>query len=218
MHLPSIMSRRTVDRAHPHYISLKLHEISLLFNSMDPSPLPDRELDERAEEFIVDWVHELPREAPFRLRVYLDQWPTEDPRPVVTDAIHSHFGRRARLTDLEFRRLLKQGRTSLIIGLTFLSVCLVLGRLLAAYGADAWAVVTRESLTIAGWVAMWRPMQIYLYEWWPLRQRGQVYSKLESVPVEVLQRAKAQKHPSDQPTAAPVQGPVKPSAHREHAV
>jgi hypothetical protein len=55
---------------------------------------------------------------------------------------------------------------------------------------DTWALVARESLTIAGWVAMWRPMQIYLYDWWPLLRRGWIYAKLSHMPVEVLQKAK----------------------------
>jgi hypothetical protein len=48
----------------------------------------------------------------------------------------------------------------------------------------------RESLTIAGWVAMWRPMQIYLYDWWPLRRRGRIYMKLSHMPVEVIRHPK----------------------------
>jgi hypothetical protein len=43
----------------------------------------------------------------------------------------------------------------------------------------------RESLTIAGWVAMWRPMQIFLYDWWPLLRIGHIYEKLSRVPVEL---------------------------------
>jgi len=57
--------------------------------------------------------------------------------------------------------------------------------------AGTWAAVLRESLTIAGWVAMWRPMQIYLYDWWPVRQRGRVYAKLSQMPVEVLRKGKS---------------------------
>jgi len=56
--------------------------------------------------------------------------------------------------------------------------------------AGTWAAVVRESLTIAGWVAMWRPMQIYLNDWWPLRRRSSIFAKLSHMPVEVLQRSK----------------------------
>lgn len=46
--------------------------------------------------------------------------------------------------------------------------------------------VLRESLAIAGWVAMWEPMQIYLYGWWPLRRRGRLFANLGRMPVEVV--------------------------------
>jgi len=38
---------------------------------------------------------------------------------------------------------------------------------------------------------MWRPMQIYLYDWWPVRQRGRVYAKLSQMPVEVIRKGKS---------------------------
>jgi len=125
------------------------------------------------------------------LSIYLDQWPAEDPKEMISTAVHNHFAHRAKITDLEFKRLLKQGRTSLFIGLVFLSACLVLSKVLLGRDAGTWAAIARESLTIAGWVAMWRPMQIYLYDWWPLRRRGRIYSKLSHVPVEVVQKGKA---------------------------
>jgi hypothetical protein len=43
-------------------------------------------------------------------------------------------------------------------------------------------------MTIAGWVALWRPLEIYLYEWWPLRRRGQILDKLSRMAVEVRKR------------------------------
>jgi hypothetical protein len=45
--------------------------------------------------------------------------------------------------------------------------------------------IVEASLTIAGWVAMWHPMDICLYGWWPLRRAGKVYRKLSTIPVEV---------------------------------
>ncbi|MFZ3369425.1 MAG: hypothetical protein WA239_20115, partial [Candidatus Sulfotelmatobacter sp.] len=57
--------------------------------------------------------------------------------------------------------------------------------------AGTWAAVVRESLTIAGWVAMWRPMQIYLYDWWPLLRRSRTYDKLSHMPVELVQKSKS---------------------------
>jgi len=164
---------------------------------MDPSPFIEKDLDEDAEEFIVSWAQEFAPKAPIRLRIYLDQWPTEDPKELIRAAVHHYFAHRAEITSLEFKRLLAQGRTSLFIGLMFLAACLLLSEMLLGRAAGPWAAVAREGLTIAGWVAMWRPMQIYLYDWWPLRRRKRIYAKLAQMPVEVVQKAKV-----DEPAVA----------------
>jgi hypothetical protein len=186
----------TTERGHSHTISLKLREMGQLFNSMDPSPFIEKDLDDDAEEFIVSWALEFSFDTPIKLRIYLDQWPAEDPKQLVRTAIHNHFAHRAKITNLEFKRLLKQGRTSLFIGLLFLFACLLLSRMLLGHEVGTWAAVVRESLTIAGWVAMWRPMQIYLYDWWPLLRRSQIYAKLSHMPVEVLQKTELNRSPS----------------------
>jgi len=176
---------------HPHEINIKLHDVNQLFNSMDPSPFVDKDLDDDAEEFIVSWAQEFAPDAPVTLRIYLDQWPDEDPEELVKDAVHNHFARRANLNHLAFRRLMKQGRDSLFVGLVFLSACLFASQMLLRSDPGTWANVLRQSLTIAGWVAMWRPMEIYLYEWWPVRRRGRVFAKLSRMPVEVIPKTRA---------------------------
>ncbi len=187
----SLSNTRATDRSHPRTIKLRLRDISQLFNSMDPSPFIEKDLDDDAEEFIVSWAQEFSPKALIGLRIYLDQWPPEDPKELIRAAVHNHFAHRAEITNLEFKRLLAQGRTSLLIGLLFLVGCLLLSEILLGRTASAWAAVARESLTIAGWVAMWRPMQIYLYDWWPLLRRRRIYAKLAQMPVELVQKTKA---------------------------
>lgn len=80
---------------------------------------------------------------------------------------------------------------SLLIGLVILSVCLILTKVLLGYAVGTWVAIVRESPTIGGWVAMWRPMQTYLYDWWPLRRRGRTFEKLSRMPVEILQKSKS---------------------------
>ena len=170
-------------------IELKLRDVSQLFNSMDPSPFHEKDLDHDAEEFIVSWAQEYPLETPLALRIYVAQWPPDDPREPIRQSVHNYFAYRGKLTQLEFRRLMAQGRTSMIIGLAFLAVCYLTSELLLARGGETWAGLLREGLLIGGWVAMWRPMQIYLYDWWPLRRRERIYGKLSKMPVEVVHKA-----------------------------
>jgi hypothetical protein len=178
----------TKQHDHPHRIELKLHDVSQLFNSMDPSPFHEKDLDSDAEEFIVSWAQEYALDAPLALRIYLSQWPKDDPQELVHQSIHHYFDYRAKLTQLEFRRLMAQGRTSMVIGLTFLALCFVTIELILPHEDGAWTRFLRESLLIAGWVAMWRPMQTYLYDWWPLRRRQRIFAKLSKMPVDVIHK------------------------------
>ena len=76
----SFSNTATKDRAQPHTISLKLRDTNQLFNSMDPSPFIEKDLDDDAEEFIVSWAQEFPPNAAIKLRIHLDQWPAKTPK------------------------------------------------------------------------------------------------------------------------------------------
>jgi len=172
----------------PGRIELNLRDMSQLFNSMDPSPFHEKDLDHDAEEFIISWAQEFHSREPVELLVHLQQLPeAREAKRLIEQAVHHYFAYRARLNQLEVRRLLEQGRLSLVIGLLFLAVCLSISEILAS-GTGTGPRIVREGLTIAGWVAMWRPMQVYLYDWWPLRQRGRILEKLSRMKVEVRQR------------------------------
>ncbi len=172
-----------------HIIEIHLREISQLFNSMDPSPFNEKDLDRNAEDFIVSWAQEYPLSEPVSLRIHLDQWPAEDPKDSIRDAVHHYFSYREKLTHLELRRLLKQGRTSLIIGLSFLVMCIMTIKFFfAGHDRATWTSMISESLTIAGWVAMWKPMQTFLYDWWPVLKRERVFARLSKMRVEVMQK------------------------------
>lgn len=177
---------REGDDPNTRWVELELRNVEALFNSMDPAPFHEKDLDKDAEEFIVSWTREYPLTVPLALRVHLVEWPGENPTGTVREAVHNYFAYRGKLITMEFRQLMKQARTSLFIGLAFLCVCLIISSYFLAEREGPVFRILRESLTIAGWVAMWHPMQLYLYDWWPLRKRGRIYSKLSQVPVEVV--------------------------------
>ncbi|MEO7414810.1 MAG: hypothetical protein ABIZ81_15805 [Opitutaceae bacterium] len=73
-----------------------------------------------------------------------------------------------------------------LIGLLFLAACLFLSELIAKLGYGATADLVRESLTIGGWVAMWRPLEIYLDDWWPLRDELRLAERLARMHVRLI--------------------------------
>jgi hypothetical protein len=162
-------------------IMLRLRELAQLFNSMDPSPFVERDLDADAEEYIMSWARELPNVGDLELVIQLSKPAPADRVAGVEDAVRRYFTARAAIKRLEFGQLMRRGRLSLAVGSVFLASCLLLVQLVASSDTGAFAGIIREGLTIAGWVAMWRPLEIYLYDWWPLfeeRRRLDVLAKI----------------------------------------
>src|SRR5262249_7827285 len=136
-------------------IEVHVSELSQLFNAIDPSPFRERDLDPAAEEFIVGWARELPRDAPLALVVHLDRPAGRPEEPaVLREAVREFFGVRPQTTRRRLRQLFRVGRTSLLIGLVFLAACLATGDVVAKSVADKrLGEILRESFLIGGWVA-----------------------------------------------------------------
>jgi hypothetical protein len=172
--------------AHSARINLKLRELNQLFNSMDPSPFIDRDLDHDAEEFILSSAREAHGSRAFELVVHLEAAPDSQSVKEIEDSVQHYFSVRAELKRREFRLLLRRGHTVLAIGLLFLSTCLLLGGTVANFTPPSVATILKEGLNIVGWVAMWKPLEIYLYDWWPLREEWRALQRLARMRVRLV--------------------------------
>ena len=168
-------------------LALRVREIAQLFNSMDPTPFLNKDLDPEAEAFIESWASGYAAGSRFHITIHLEQWPSDgDPTEMLTSAIHNHFDYKADHTRSRLKRFLQQGRTSLVIGLVFVSLCLIAADAIGRFGSHTGYSIARESLTIVGWVAMWRPMQVFLYDWWPLQRQIRRYQMLSGTHIQVI--------------------------------
>jgi hypothetical protein len=174
-------------------IEVRVAELRQLFNAIDPSPFRQRDLDPRAEEFIVDWSRDFPADAQLALLVHLERAPGQaDEAVVLREAIHEFFGERVARTRRRLRELFQRGRISLAIGLTCLAFSIGIGDALSVFSPGSrWTEIVRESLLIGGWVAMWRPLEVFLYDWWPIRAEVRLCDRLSRMPVRIVYRADA---------------------------
>lgn len=173
-------------------IELQVERIASLFDAFDPFPLPTRDLSRAAEDFIVGWARELPRDADWRIIVHA---PADEARAAgaLGEAFRNHFAYRARGAEGDLRELFRFARLSLLIGGVVLSFCVIAARAASALVADpGLARVLSEGLLILGWVVNWRPIELLLYDWWPLRRRGDLFRRLAVTPVDVLSKSPPQ--------------------------
>jgi hypothetical protein len=164
-------------------IELKLRDLRQLFHHLDPAPFAEKDLDPAAEAWIEDSVRELGPGRALRLRIWLppEQVASADAGTLPV-AIQNYFAARARQLRLELNQLLRRALTNLLIGVTFLAVCLTLRESLVASGRFE---LLSEGLLIIGWVALWRPVENFLYDWWPVARRIRRLTRISRIPVEV---------------------------------
>jgi hypothetical protein len=173
-------------------IEVHVTEPAQLLNSIDPSPFGERDLAPNVEEYIVSRSKDFPRAASLGLVIDLDSPVRDHESAALRNAIRRHFGERAEATRARLSELFSRGRISLIIGLAFLSLALGASHVLEKWlDPGGMLDVLRASLSIGGWVAMWRPMEVFLYDWWPIRAEVRLYDRLAAMPVRIRHAAAA---------------------------
>src|SRR5258705_8931712 len=163
-------------------VEIRIEDIGQLFESLDPFPFREKDLNKEAEEFIVSWARELPLDQPLTIVVHIPktQASSLEARELGA-AVNRYFLYRAQVNEL-----FRVGWQALAIGLTVFSICVVGGQTAAANLSPLRiGRVIQESLTIFGWVANWKPIQIFLYDWWPIVRRRTLYERLSEAKVKV---------------------------------
>jgi len=175
-----------------HLIEIRVDRLAQLFHTLDPFPFREKDLDQDAEEYIVSWARELPDKRPLRIAVHLPDGsiPDSDSPDAnsreLNEAFHRYFTGRAVAVQHELNELFRVGRRALAIGIPILVACFVSARFAAGYLVENPVQrLVEESLLILGWVANWRPLEIFLYDWWPLARRRDLYRRLADAEVEL---------------------------------
>ncbi len=168
-------------------LDLHVGEMRQIFNSMDPAPFRERDLDPKASDYIIDWAEETPKGQALALRVSLSrERPASGDEALLGGAVREYFKGRAAAKRHELSQLFRVGRISMVIGLAFLAAAIGLAEVLAGLiSTEGWAWLAKESLIIGGWVALWRPLEIFLYDWWPIRARARLYDRLGAMQVRL---------------------------------
>ncbi|HET7836157.1 MAG TPA: hypothetical protein VFL43_10095 [Variovorax sp.] len=168
-------------------LDLHVAELRQLFNSMDPAPFRERDLDAKAQDYIVDWAQEVPAGRPLELVVHVGaEAVAQSDAAMLKDAVDEYFRQRALATWRGLRKLFRIGRISLLIGVLFVGAAAVVGESIASFvGQGRYATLIHDSLVIGAWVALWRPMEIFLYDWWPVRTEARLFERLSRIDVRL---------------------------------
>jgi hypothetical protein len=170
-------------------VELKLKTPRQLFDERDPAPFRERDLDDDAARYIVGSFRDVKDQGAVKLSIYFETLGEFIENPALIEkAIHAFFLFEAEGKRRELRDIFRKGFISLLIGMSFLFLCTW-----SAQAFDSAKSVNgllgsamHEGLFIMGWVAMWQPISIFLYEWWPIREAQKTFQRLGAIEVQVL--------------------------------
>src|SRR5512139_2305640 len=175
-------ANRDRDKTDTVAVELRLDRIPRLYNSLDPAPFHEKELETAADVYIVGSAEDLAG-RPMRLVIMLPESELARPEAAhIAASIRNHFALREHTEHRRLRAEWQRGRISLLIGLGFLVVCLVVRELLISSESPVSRILA-EGLLIVGWVAMWGPLDVFLYGWWPIAGRRRLFASLARLDV-----------------------------------
>ena len=166
-------------------IDCHLQSPQQLFDSRDPAPFRDKDLDEDFVRYLTLSLREISIKNNVKLVMLFPESVRQNvDQESITRAIHNFFEFEVEASRNEMSSLFRQGRVSLLIGLNFLLFFSLISWLNQYISNEFWRVFVKESFNLLGWVSMWKPIQIYLYDWWPIHDRILFYRKLSQIEVQ----------------------------------
>jgi hypothetical protein len=166
-------------------IKLQLQNINELLRS-PVSIFLKSALTTDAEEFIVEEAGAIPTKTAIHIKVHLALSEVKH-KDDIAPAIHRHFSYRKEQSQKEYKSIFKYGWRILFIALGLLAVIFTITEIAFHYMPDNKPVLfIHESFIILSWVALWRPLELLLYEWYPVKADINLYSRLEHSNVQVI--------------------------------
>lgn len=157
-----------------------------LFESRDPAPYRERDLDGDLAKYIISSAQEFSLATPFKLKILISEGNLAGAEcESIAASIHTYFMYEADLAASQLRKTFRVGRTFLAVGLVALFLCVVASNFVEKNFEFDFKHFVSEGLLISGWVAMWRPIEVFLYDWWPIREKIQLLTKLSKVDIDV---------------------------------
>jgi hypothetical protein len=168
-------------------IEIKLSSVAQLFNSFDPAPFHEKELDNNAEAYIVDVVNDFPTKTGFKIVIYLpDEIMGTKGVQDFPAAIRSHFEYKSLMQQRKLRQRFVYGEFTLVVGLAFLAIATIASLAVDSYSSSyPVAHFIATALVITGWVAMWEPVTTFLFHLWPIVRQRKVYETISRMDVDI---------------------------------
>ena len=170
-------------------IELRISHPAQFYNLLDPAPNDKKEINHATESYIINSLEDMPNDkhSSAKIVLYLEQtlYDDEKIRTDMEQAIHSHFALKLCSANQKYKLSMNKGRRYLARGLIFLIICLILSSVVTSiYNQNDIIYAIGQSFVVIGWVALWRPVEFYLYDRRDILDEIKMLGQLETITVE----------------------------------
>lgn len=163
-------------------IQVRVPTYERIFNPMDPSPVGERSLNDEVAIWIEEWAEDIDGDKPIDLELHIGDGSSVGREEAIIAGLRRHFEYREWAASRRLSELWRDGRISLLIGIAAITAFSTASRLLAT-SSNPVVEVLDQGLSVVGWVSMWKPIDIFLYGWWPVRREVRAYRRLAEAEV-----------------------------------
>ncbi len=157
-----------------------------LFDARDPAPFRERDLDDDFVEYVVSSAREFSLSSPLKLVIHVvEKELGEFSREMIRDSIYGYFVYKVDLQRSELKSFIKRAQIFLLIGLVTLGLCIGVAQNISVPSPPGALGILREGVVIFGWVSIWKPIELVLFDWYPLYEKLRFYKKLIGTEIEV---------------------------------
>jgi hypothetical protein len=168
--------------SHESVLEVRILNVEQIFDNRDPAPFRERDLDPDFVDYLVDGVRDLGTAKPIRIIVWLEQ---ACPPGQIDEAVHGYFEQALARIDRSRREQVRSGGIALAIAGVAIVVLTGLGQLVAMTIPNPLGAGLQTALEISGWVFMWRPIEVLIYDGIPVRRERRVLRAIRTASIDV---------------------------------
>lgn len=161
------------------WIEIRVKNPLQLFDARDPAPFRERDLDEKFIEYIITAVQEFPISTPLKIVIYIEEnISNQFTINSIKEAIQSYLEYQKDLQKRNLKNFIKKSQVFFIFGLAILFLCISITQSLPPNSPLGFIRILREGMIIFGWVSMWKPIELVLFDWYPIYEKVRLYKKI----------------------------------------
>lgn len=169
------------------WIEVRIKDIQQIFDARDPAPFRERDLDDDFVEYIVSSAKEFSLLTPLKIVIHIEAELKEITPEAIKESIREFFDYKIDIQESELKSFLKRAQMFLGIGLFALFICIGAAQnIKPPEETPSFIGILREGIVILGWVSMWKPIELILFDWYPLYEKIRLYRKLRKTDIQIL--------------------------------